>query len=199
MSPTKLALFGGSFDPIHVGHLAIAEAARRGAGLDEVVFVPARRNPLKAGELAVSAEDRYEMVRRALAAAPGMRASRVEVDGPPTSYSVDTLRSFARDGVELYFILGADALRDLVRWRDPRAVLELATLLVAKRPGAPDPDVSVVRALAPDARVLPLTSPLVDLSSRELRAYAQTGGSLRYLVPDAAWRYAVERGLYGQR
>ncbi len=195
---TRIALFGGSFDPIHVGHLAIAEAARREATLDEVVFVPARRNPLKEHEPEVPAEDRYEMVRRALHAAPGMRASRLEVDGGATSYTVDTLRAFEGDGVELFLILGADALGDIRRWRDPLRVLSLATLLVAKRPGAPDPDLAAARALSPRARVHAIESPLVDLSSRELRAHGRGGGSLRYLVPDAAWRYAASRGLYGQ-
>ncbi len=193
----RVALFGGTFDPIHVGHLAIAEAARREATLDEVVFVPARRTPLKEHEPEVSAEDRYEMVRRALSASPGMRASRIEIDREATSYTIDTLRAFARDSVELSFILGADALHDLQRWRDAKDVLALATLLVAKRPGASDPDLAAVRTLGP-ARTRLLDSPLVDLSSRELRAYARAGGSLRYLVPDAAWRYAASRGLYGQ-
>ena len=104
----------------------------------------------------------------------------------------------ARRPLQLFFILGADALREIARWRDPSTALSLATLLVAKRPGAVDPDLSIVRSLAPDARVSLLESPLVDLSSRELRGYARGGGSLRYLVPDAAWRYAASRGLYGQ-
>lgn len=194
----RVALFGGSFDPIHVGHLAIAEAAHRQAELDEVILVPARRNPLKEGEPAVSAEDRYEMVRRAIHASPGLRASRIEVDRDGDSYTVDTLRRFAGDGVELYLVLGADALHDLARWREPAAVLALAALLVARRPGAPDPDLAAIGRVAPDARVRLLESPLVDLSSRELRAFGRAGGSLRYLVPDAAWRYAASRGLYGQ-
>ena len=192
----RVALFGGSFDPVHVGHLAIAEAARRRARLDEVVFVPARRNPLKEQEPSVSAEDRCEMVRRALASAPGLHVSRIEVDRPGPSYTVETLRAFARDDVALFFLLGVDALRDLLRWRESSEVLRLATVLAAKRPGAPEPDLAAMRALG--ARVEFLDAPLVDLSSRELRAYARSGGSLRYLVPEAAWRYAAERGLYGQ-
>jgi nicotinate-nucleotide adenylyltransferase len=192
-----LALFGGTFDPIHVGHLAIAEAARR--ALDaEVVFVPTARNPLKRDEPSVPAEDRYEMVRRALHASPSMRVDRVELDRPGPSFTVDTLRAFARDGVELAFILGADAMADVVRWREPADVLELATLLIAKRPHAPDPDLGALRAIAPGARVRTLGSPLVDLSSRELREHARAGGSLRYLVPEPAWRYMVSKGLYEQ-
>lgn len=195
----RVALFGGSFDPIHVGHLAIAEAARREARLDEVVFIPARRNPLKDDEPTASADDRFEMVRLSLYASPGMRASRVELERPGPSYTVETLRAFSRDGVELSFLLGADALHDVEGWREPSAMLALATLLVARRPGTPDPDVAGLRRLSSDARVRLLESPLLELSSRELRAYGRAGGSLRYLVPDAAWRYAASRGLYGQR
>jgi nicotinate-nucleotide adenylyltransferase len=195
---TRVGLFGGTFDPPHVGHLAIAESARRSAGLDEVLFVPTRRNPLKDDEPTVSAADRYEMVRRALENAPGLRASRVELDREGPSYTIDTLRTVAREGQELFLVLGADALRDVPRWREAPRVLELATLLVAKRPAAPEPELGAIRALSPRARVRLLDSPLVDLSSRELRAFARAGGSLRYLVPDGAWRYAAERGLYGQ-
>lgn len=195
MSVRRVGVFGGTFDPIHVGHLAIAEAARTQERLDEVLFVPARRNPLKDDEPAVAPEDRYEMVRRALALVPGMRASRLELDREGASYTVDTLRVLARDGGELFFIVGADALADLSRWREPDEVLRLATLLIARRPGSRDPDLAALRG----ARVRLLDCPLVDLSARELRAHGRAGGSLRYLVPDAAWRHAAERGLYGQR
>jgi nicotinate-nucleotide adenylyltransferase len=193
----RIALLGGTFDPLHLGHLAIAEAARRAAEAD-VVFVPTARNPLKRDEPSVSAEDRYEMVRRALYAAPGMRACRIELDRDGPSYTVDTLAAFSADGVELSLVLGADALADLPRWHEPARVLELAALLVARRPGAPEPDLADVRALSREARVQVLDVPLVDLSSRELRAHARSGGSLRYLVPEPAWRYMVDKRLYGQ-
>jgi nicotinate-nucleotide adenylyltransferase len=195
---TRVALFGGTFDPVHVGHLAIAEAALRAFGEGEVVFVPSRRNPLKRDEPAVSAEDRYEMVRRALYAAEGMRVDRSEVDRDGPSFTVETLRAFARDGAELALLLGADAAARIAEWREPEAVLELATLLVAKRPGAGEPDLAAVRAVSPKARVRTLDAPLVDLSSQELRAHARSGGSLRYLVPEPAWQYMVLKGLYGQ-
>ena len=195
----RLGVFGGSFDPVHVGHLAIAEAARASERLDEVVFVPARRNPLKDEEPEASAEDRYEMLRRALAKVDGMRTSRLELERPSPSYTVDTLRALAEPRRELFLILGADALAELARWREPAEVLRLATLLVAKRPGT-SADVSALARLGPGvARVRFLESLLVDLSARELRAHARAGGSLRYLVPDPAWRYAAERGLYRQR
>ena len=194
---TRIALFGGTFDPVHVGHLAIAEAARRAID-GEVIFVPTGRNPLKAEEPAVSAAHRVELVRRALDGASGMRVDRDEIERREASYTVDTLRRYAREGVALHFVLGADALVELPRWRSPDEILRLATLLVAKRPGASAPDVSRISAIAREAKVRLLDAPLVDLSSRELREYARGGGSLRYLVPEAAWRYMVAKGLYGQ-
>ncbi len=190
----RRGVFGGTFDPIHVGHLAIAEAARASAALDEVLFVPAKRNPLKEAAPSVAAGDRYEMVRRALALLPGFRASRLELDRDGASYTVDTLRLLAREGDELFLIVGADAVADLARWRDAAEILRLATLLVARRPGAAEPDLGAIRQLGGRARLL--ESPLVDLSARQLRAYARAGGTLRYLVPEPAWRYALERGLY---
>ena len=193
----RIAIFGGSFDPLHVGHLAIAEAARRAIGGD-VVFVPTGRNPLKSDEPAVAAADRFEMVRLALDGAPGMRADRLEVDRGGPSYTIDTLNAFSRDGADIWLILGADAVADLGRWREPDRLLDLAALLVAKRPGASAPDLAAFRTKSPRARIQILDAPLVDLSSRDLREFARAGGSLRYLVPEAAWRYMVAKGLYGQ-
>jgi nicotinate-nucleotide adenylyltransferase len=192
----RRAILGGTFDPVHVGHLAIAEAARRTEQLDEVLFIPARRNPLKEEPPSVGAEARYEMVRLTLSGLPGMRASRVELDRADPSYTVDTVRELARDGDQIFLIVGADALGRFHEWRDPGELVRLATILVARRPGSPDPNLA---ELFPPGRARVLVAPLVNLSSRELRAHARAGGSLRYLVPDPAWRYAAARGLYGQR
>lgn len=191
----RLALLGGSFDPIHVGHLAIAEAALRQERLDGVVFVPARRSPLKGHEPQAGAEDRHQMVRRAIEDVPRMRVSRVELEREPPSYTVDTLRSFAAQAEELFLILGVDAFLRLDEWREPAEVLRLATLLVAPRPRVPDPAAALAET---GGRARVLASPLVGISSAHLREHARFGGSLRYLVPDAAWRYAAARGLYGQ-
>lgn len=193
----RIALLGGTFDPVHVGHLAIAEAARRAID-GEVLFVPAARNPLKEDEPSVGAQDRFEMLRLALRDAAGMRVERIELDRGGPSYTVDTLRALAGDGTELSLVVGTDALADFARWREPRGILELATLLIAQRPGAPAPDLGRLRELSSGARLRMLEAPLVDLSSHELRDFARRGGSLRYLVPEPAWRYMVDRGLYGQ-
>jgi nicotinate-nucleotide adenylyltransferase len=192
----RRAVLGGTFDPLHVGHLAIAEAARRTERLDEVLFVTASRNPLKTDPPEVAAEARHEMVRLALDGLPAMRASRAELDRPEPSYTVDTLREFARDGSELFLVVGADAAARFAEWRQADEIARIATVLVARRPGFADPALTTT---FPAGRARLLSAPLVDLSSSELRAFARTGGSLRYLVPDPAWRYAAAGGLYGQR
>jgi len=183
----RIGVYGGTFDPIHVGHLAIARAALDGAKLDRVLFVPARRSPLKESGPVASADDRLAMLEAAVRDEPRFAISRVELEREGPSYTVDTLDALAKDG-ELYLILGSDALSELSRWKSPDRVRKLAKILVARRPGAPDVDASL-GAEAFDA-------PRLDLSSRELRARAGRGLSLRYLVPDEVWRHIERRGLY---
>jgi nicotinate-nucleotide adenylyltransferase len=183
----RIGVFGGTFDPVHVGHLAIAQAALDAESLDRVVFVPARRSPLKDRGPHASEDDRLAMLRAAVKDEPRFVVSRVELDRPEPSYTVDTLEALAKDG-ELFLILGSDALADLAKWRSPERIRQLASLLVARRPGAPEPDA------ASGARTF--DAPCLDISSRELRARAARGQSLRYLVPDDVWRHIERRGLY---
>ena len=183
----RVGVFGGTFDPVHVGHLAIALAALESVPLDRVLFVPARRSPLKDRDPIASVADRVAMLQAAIASEHRFALSRVELDRDGVSYTVDTLEALRSEG-ELFLILGSDALADLARWRAPGRIRELATILVAARPGAPEPD-AVHRARAFDA-------PRLDISSRELRARAARGMSLRYLVPDAVWEHIGKRGLY---
>ena len=180
-----VGVFGGTFDPVHVGHLAIANAAIDELGLDHVYFVPARRSPLKQDGPMASPEDRLAMLAAAIADEPRFRVSSVELDRKGPSFTVDTLESLRGEG-ELFLILGSDAYADFERWREPARIRELATIVLAARPGAPN---------AP-AGVRMLDSPLMDISSRELRARAARGRSLRYLVPKAALRYIEEHRLY---
>jgi nicotinate-nucleotide adenylyltransferase len=182
----KLGVFGGTFDPIHHGHLAIALAALESLGLERVVFVPARRSPLKDVGPVASAEDRVAMLERALDGEPRFECSRIELERDQPSYTVETLEALRPRG-ELFFILGADAARDLEKWHSPERIRELATLVIARRPG------SAVTRVTGD---ILLDSPLMDMSARDLRSRAAAGRSLRYLVPDAVWRYIDERGLY---
>lgn len=183
----RVGVFGGSFDPVHVGHLAIALAALETVPLDRVLFVPVRRSPLKERDPVASVADRVTMLERAIANEPRFALSRVEIERDGVSYTVDTLEALRAQG-DLFLILGSDALADLARWRKPDRIRELATILVAGRPGAPEPD-RVHRAQ-------PFDAPKLDISSRELRARAARGMSLRYLVPDAVWEHIRERGLY---
>jgi nicotinate-nucleotide adenylyltransferase len=183
----RIGVFGGTFDPVHVGHLAIAQAALDSAKLDRVVFVPARRSPLKDRGPFASEEDRLAMLEAAVKDEPRFAVSRVELDRPGPSYTVDTLEALKGEGT-LFLILGSDALADLAKWRSPERIRALASLLVARRPGAPEPDARS-GAHAFDA-------PCLDISSRELRARASRGLSLRYLVPDDVWRHIERRALY---
>jgi nicotinate-nucleotide adenylyltransferase len=184
---TRVGVFGGTFDPVHVGHLAIALSALESVPLDRVLFVPARRSPLKDRDPIASAADRVAMLESAIASEPRFALSPVELERDGASYTVDTLEALRKEG-ELFLIVGSDALAELSRWRAPDRIRELATILVASRPGAPEPD-PMHGARAFDA-------PRLDISSRELRARAARGRSLRYLVPDAVWEHITNRGLY---
>lgn len=183
----RLGIFGGTFDPVHVGHLAIARAALEAVPLDRVLFVPARRSPLKDRGPFAGEADRLAMLQLAIADEPRFAVLDDELEREGPSYTVDTIDRLAGED-ELFLILGSDALIDFPRWREPERIARLATLLVADRPGAPLP--------APDARVRVFDAPRLDISSRELRARAARGRSLRYLVPEAAWRHIEARGLY---
>jgi nicotinate-nucleotide adenylyltransferase len=183
----RLGVFGGTFDPVHVGHLAIAHAALESVPLDRVLFVLARRSPLKERGPVASEADRSRMLELALAGEPRFELSRVELDRTGPSYTVDTLEQLAGTD-ELFLILGSDAVADFPRWKDPERIARLATLIVAERPGAP--------ARMGDAPIVAFDAPRLDISSRELRARAARGLSLRYLVPDAVWRHIEARGLY---
>ncbi|MDE3100769.1 MAG: nicotinate-nucleotide adenylyltransferase [Chloroflexota bacterium] len=182
----KLGVFGGTFDPVHYGHLAIALAAIESLALDRVVFVPAKRSPLKNDVPVASAADRVAMLERAIADEPRFECSRLEIERPAPSYSVDTLAALSGKGT-LFLILGADAARDIERWKDVARIRALATVVVARRPGSEMPA---------ERGLVPLDAALMDVSSRDLRARAARGRSLRYLVPDSVWRYITDRDLY---
>ena len=192
----SLALFGGSFNPPHVGHLAVAEACAEGAALDRVLWTPAATPPHKQRHPALaSAADRLALVQAAVAGNGRFEASDVEVERGGTSYTVDTLRALAErhPGADLALILGADSLAGFASWREPRAILALARLVVYGRPGADPGDVP---GWVTD-RVTRVEGPLIDLSSTEIRARIRAGRTVRYLVPDAVRAEIAARGLYG--
>jgi len=194
----RLGLLGGTFDPPHYGHLLAAQEAAGQLELERVLFLPARQNPLKQGESITSAEDRWEMVTRAIADNPLFEASRLDMDRPPPSYTVDLLRTLDEPGRELFFLVGADILPELPRWRSPADILRLARLVAVNRHGSPALDVDRLEVELPGAReridLVPI--PGVVISGREMRDRVRAGRSLRYLTPLAVERYIESRGLY---
>ena len=200
-APARIGLLGGTFDPPHYGHLLAAQEAAWRLGLDRVLFLPARRNPLKRDELPAPAEDRVRMVELAIAGNPAFALSRADLDRPPPSYTVDLLWALRRalpSDAELLFLVGADILPELPAWHAPAEVLRLARLVVVARPGAPPPDVAALERALPAARgrVIALATPGVDISSTEIRARVHAGRPIRYLTPEPVTAYILERTLY---
>jgi nicotinate-nucleotide adenylyltransferase len=199
----RVGVFGGTFDPIHVGHLILAEQCREQANLDEVLFVPAARPPHKQNVTLTSFERRAEMIALAISGQPAFRLNEMEKDRPGPSYTVDTLRILTerQPPSELFLILGSDAVHDLPGWRDPSGILRLATLLINARPGWDLPPLDTLsqtlgcREDAP-VRAVVVHSPLVDISSRDIRQRLAAGKSIRYLVPRAVEAYIHDKKLW---
>lgn len=189
-------LFGGSFNPPHLGHLAVAEACGDAVGLDRVLWMPAAASPDKQGHPdAVPAALRLEMVRAAIDGNDRFAASRLEVDRAGVSYTVDTVRQLAERGDQLALIIGGDSLAGFPTWRAPRAILEVARLVVYRRPGDGVRLDRLPRWLV-DAVTL-VEGPPLDLSSSAVRARVAAGRTVRYLVPDGVRRIIHRDGLYG--
>jgi nicotinate-nucleotide adenylyltransferase len=207
----RWGILGGTFDPIHHGHLAIAEAAREELGLERVLFVPAGQPPHRAHAPGASAEDRATMVGLAIADAPAFALSRLELDRAGPSYTVDTLTALAGGAdagsgaglapPDLRFILSAEAFAEFPAWHEAERVLALCRLVVLPREGHPAPDLPALIARLPalDGRVTLLDGPRIRLSASEVRGRAAAGLSVRYLVPDAVAAYIADHRLYQSR
>jgi nicotinate-nucleotide adenylyltransferase len=196
-----IGVLGGTFDPVHVGHLVIAEEARLRLGLSQVVFVPAGQPWLKQDSDISSGEHRLEMIRLAIAPNAFFRASTVDLERPGPSYTVDTLADLKRElGQEgnLYFILGLDALAGLPTWKEPQKIVELCYLVAAKRAEAMDVDLDSLERSIPSisSRVIILDNPLIDISSSDIRQRVAEGKSIHEMVPEAVERYIREKRLY---
>jgi nicotinate-nucleotide adenylyltransferase len=194
-------VLGGTFDPVHVGHLLLAEEAREQLGLEQVLFVPAGKPWRKAGRRISKAEDRLAMLRLAAEENPAFEVSDLEVSRLGPSYTGETLASISTEqkDAEIFFILGEDALADLPNWRDPDRIVELAVLAVARRPSdIPDDRDLELMAIAPGREVW-LSMPRIDISSSEIRERVQKGLSVRYRVPDAVEAYIREHKLFGNQ
>lgn len=199
------ALFGGSFNPVHYGHLLLAEDVREQLDLDRIVFMPAGVPPHKPAADVAPAPDRYAMVRLAIADQPAFEVSDLEVRRAGPSYTVETLAALGVPKSELFLLIGSETFLDLLSWRDPRGVAARCRLVVVPRSGSPfdrDSEASrkVVRdiGLEPDA-VLVVHATSLPISASELRARASAGRSLRYRMPPAVAAYIAERRLYGWR
>jgi nicotinate-nucleotide adenylyltransferase len=197
----RLGVVGGTFDPVHVGHVAMAEAAIRCAGLDRVLLVPAALPPHRR-PAAASSEDRLEMCRLATAGVAGIEVLDLELRRGGASYTVDTLEELARanPGAELHLVLGWDAARELRSWHRPEEVLRLARLVVVSRPGLPDPQEADLRAAGIDpARVLLCPERTPDVKATEIRRRLAAGEDAAALLHPAVAEYVRRRGLYSRR
>lgn len=191
----RIGVFGGTFDPPHVGHLALAEWAREALALDRVLFVPAGTPPHKRAARA-DADHRVTMTRLAVRGNEAFAVSMVEVRRAGPSYTADTIAAIAADepGARLWLLMGADMYATFDQWVRPEEIAARATLAVALRPGTRRPRAS--RVAARGLGVTWLANPALEVSSSAVRARARAGRSLRYLVPDAVARYVEEFRLY---
>ena len=194
--PRRVGVMGGTFDPIHHGHLVAASEVQAWFDLDEVVFVPTGQPWQKSDREVSAAEDRYLMTVIATASNPRFSVSRVDIDRGGPTYTIDTLRdlSAAHPGAELFFITGADALAQILTWHDARQVFELAHFVGCTRPGTTIDDSTL--AGLPSDRVTILEIPALAISSTECRVRAHKGEPVWYLVPDGVVQYIAKRHLY---
>lgn len=195
----SVGILGGTFDPIHHGHLAIAEEVRESLGLERILVVPVAEPAHKPGAAVGPAGDRLAMVRLAVAGNPALEASDLEVARGGRSYTVDTLEALRATGVARpWLVLSTEALAGFPAWRSPERILELARLAVVPRAGAPALDEAWLRARLPAAlgRCVFVPGPHLAISGSVIRRRVAVGRSIRYLVPDAVAAYVAEHGLY---
>lgn len=197
----KTGVLGGTFDPVHRGHLAIAGESMKQLELDEVLFVPTLLTPLKENNVITSAEHRVRMVELAIAGKPGFRLSTIDIDRAGTSYTVDTMESLKKQlggGNELYFIIGLDGLETLPRWREPERLVRMCRLVTVRRPGYSR---AVLEEIEKEVAGLAeslifLEEPALDISATEIRKRVAGGLPVSDLVPGPVEEYIREHGLY---
>jgi nicotinate-nucleotide adenylyltransferase len=210
----RVGVLGGSFNPIHYGHLLLADEIVETLGLDRLLFVPAAAPPHKPASQLAPARDRCEMVRLAIADHPRFAVSDIELQRPGPSYTVDTLEALARSGDELFYVVGSETFLDLLTWREPRRIARLARLVVVPRAGSPFDaesaaaqkvlrDIGVeggfvrdLRGGVPPRGVLIVHATSLPLSASELRRRVHEGRSLAFRMPPAAIAYLRAHDLY---
>jgi nicotinate-nucleotide adenylyltransferase len=197
----NIGVLGGTFDPVHNGHLILAEAVMARLNLTEVVFVPAGQPWMKTDRAVTPAEHRLRMLRLALAGKPGFRLSAMEIERAGPTYTIDTIAELCRrllaDDV-IYFVLGQDSLAGLPQWHDASTLIQMCRLVAVPRPGCPRPKLKELEASLPGItqRAMLLDEPHVDISASDIRDRLARGLSVRHLVPEPVNRYIKEHGLY---
>lgn len=199
----RIGVFGGSFDPIHLGHLILAEQCREQAELDEVWFVPCSLGPHKTDGSHATDRQRIEMIDLALGGHLPFVLSKIEIERGGTSYTVDTLEEIRRSKPddELFLLMGDDSMANFETWREPAKICQLATPLVVNRPGSGEIDLSVLRQFVDDQRFAwfedhRITSPRIEISSTQIRQKVVEGKSIRYLTPRSVQKYIESHQLF---
>jgi nicotinate-nucleotide adenylyltransferase len=201
----RIGIFGGTFDPIHLAHMVIAEQAREQAKLDEIWFIPAARPPHKTAQPLTAFDKRADMIELAIAGNPAFRLERIESERTGPSYTADTLAELKQrhPQAELFLILGADCLPDLPTWHEPQRVVAQATLVLVARPGWSIWTEERIRASLNLSKEAPLsvqivTVPQIDIASRDLRRRVAEGRSVRYMLPSGVLAYIQDKKLYAE-
>lgn len=197
----NVGILGGTFDPVHSGHLILAEVAREQLNLNEVLFIPAGQPWLKVERTITPAKHRLQMLRLALDATPYFRTSEMEIKRSGPTYTIDTINALKKrlsDEDELFFILGQDNLMQVPQWHDAPELIKRCYLVAAPRPGEKKPDLKALEAEIPGIRqrVMLMKEPLVDISATDIRERVARGLSVRHLVPEPVNRYIKEHRLY---
>jgi nicotinate-nucleotide adenylyltransferase len=199
----RIGIFGGSFDPVHLGHLWIGEAATEKLTLDRLLWIPSATQPLKPNGPVAGAEDRLEMLRLAISGRFGHQVDDREIRRAGISYSVDTVAELKNENpdADLFFIIGSDSLSSIERWHQPARLLSLATLSVVQRGGEEPVDFSVLQGLVDQVRIdlfrrCVIEMPVIEISSSEIRSRAGQGRGIRHLVPRAVEAYLAAHPIY---
>lgn len=199
----RLGIMGGTFDPIHYGHLVTAEGARHALALEKVIFVPAGRPPHKPNYGITEPWDRYRMTCLAVASNPFFQASTLEVDRPGPSYTIDTVRAISRlyAGAQIYFITGADALLEILTWKNFEMLLAICRFVAATRPGYCLYELFNKLDRLPDSlkqNILCMEVPALAISSTDIRQRVREGRPIKYLLPESVEEYILKNFLYRQ-